>query len=98
MTARLRPSPAPVTVSTVHLSEDRQRWTLTLSLTPELLALIDDAAQGDEPVRTAHGTQCQVHVEPNLLPGEPFEIDEIVIRSPQPKPSQPHPRNGRESS
>lgn len=98
MTIRVRPGPAPATVSAMHLSEGRDGWRLTLSLTPDLLDLVAEAADEPGAARRTGAPVLRVQVQPNLLPGEPFDIDEItVVRLPEPHPGSPDPNNSRKA-
>jgi hypothetical protein len=87
VTSALRADP-PRAVSRLHLTEGRDGWTVTLTLTPELLAVIADAGRTGEPISCASGVVGRMHVEPNLVPGEPFDLREItVVPLPEAPPS-----------
>lgn len=56
----------PADTSDFHLVEISGGWRLTIRVSDRLLAALREGAEAD-----ATG-QFTVHVEPNLLPGEPF--------------------------
>ena len=76
--ASRRPTPAPAKgpasdarpVSDFHLVEGADGWRLTIHVTDRLRALLEGASGAG----TTAGSDVAftVHVEPNLLPGEPF--------------------------
>jgi hypothetical protein len=76
--------PSAELVSSLHLVEDLDGWTLTMTVTPELLEALNAAQSRPRPTdgvaldEFAQG--CIVHVEPNLLPGGPFTVAGIRIR------------------
>ena len=73
-----RPSPAPAKgpatdappISDFHLVEGADGWRLTINVTDRLRALLDGASS--EGTAAGSDVAFTVHVEPNLLPGEPF--------------------------
>jgi hypothetical protein len=56
-------------VSDFHLVEDVEGWRLTVQVTDRLRKLLSAADEG-----VASDQPFTVHVEPNLLPGQPFAV------------------------
>jgi hypothetical protein len=70
-----RPDPA---TSDFHLVESADGWTLTINLNVDLLAAL---AATDASATPAAAVPVTVHLEPNLVPGEPF-LAKVVIKRP----------------
>lgn len=68
---------ARAAVSDFHLVESAGGWTLTINLNVDLLAAL---AATDGATAPAAAVPFTVHVQPNLLPGEPFLADVIIKR------------------
>jgi hypothetical protein len=69
------PDPA---MSDFHLVESADGWTLTINLNVDLLAAL---AATDASATPAAAVPVTVHLEPNLVPGEPF-LAKVVIKRP----------------
>jgi hypothetical protein len=79
-----------------HLVESPEGWTLTISLSSRMLdALMDVGSNaGNEGRSTSHepaadgisarqaSPKFTVHVEPNLVSGDPFDARVVIIRPP----------------
>jgi hypothetical protein len=87
-------------VSDFHLVEDADGWRLTINATSRLRDLLCGAAEDGSPDGSPDGGSADaaaqpftVHVEPNLLPGQPFPvtIQPVPIQpvTIQPVPTQP---------
>jgi hypothetical protein len=57
-------------VSDFHLVEDADGWRLTVNVTDRLRQLLCAAPDGS----VEAPAEFTVHVEPNLLPGDPFTV------------------------
>jgi hypothetical protein len=74
-----------VHVSDFHLVESMDGWTLTINLTDAVLtALLADPGDRSTPQlarrSSTEAPRVTLHVEPNLLPGEPFTAEIVVTR------------------
>jgi hypothetical protein len=65
-------------MSDFHLVESADGWTLTINLNVDLLAAL---AATDASATPAAAVPVTVHLEPNLVPGEPF-LAKVVIKRP----------------
>jgi hypothetical protein len=63
--------------SDFHLVESTDGWTLTISLSSRML----DALMGDG-TDDANSPAFTVHVEPNLVSGDPFDARVVIVRPP----------------
>lgn len=71
-------------MSDFHLVESTSGWTLTINLARgDLDALLGAGEPGVASLGGARAT-CTVHVEPNLLPGHPFEAEVVLANAAQP--------------
>jgi hypothetical protein len=79
------PSPDSKLTSDFHLVESLEGWVLTINVTDRLREALAAQDVDDE---AAPGTaDFTVHVEPNLLPGEPFPATLALLHpAPQPQP------------
>jgi hypothetical protein len=75
------PPPGTETETDFHLVEHGSRWVLTITLTERVRRALMEADESGSPEQ-----QFTVHVEPNLLPGEPFAVTLDVA---QPDPESP---------
>jgi hypothetical protein len=75
---REKAAAAEPAVSDFHLVESLDGWTLTINLNVDLLAALAATDGTTAPPATVPFT---VHVQPNLLPGEPF-LANVVIKRP----------------
>jgi hypothetical protein len=75
-------SPAMAPASDFHLVESADGWVLTVNVTDRLRAALTSANGNGAAARTADFT---VHVEPNLLPGDPFPAT-LQLLQPSPRP------------
>jgi hypothetical protein len=64
--------------SDFHLVESAGRWVLTINLTPRVRDAL--AAESGPRPGTTTDADFTVHVEPNLLPGEPFPVSLELLR------------------
>jgi len=77
--------PGAAAVSGFHLVESAGGWTLTITMSESMLDALRPA-QGPQDTSgdasDAAGAVVDVHVEPNLLPGEPFQATLVIRRCP----------------
>lgn len=66
--------------SDFHLVESTDGWTLTINVTRHMLDSFGEAAPGKAPSRADQDAGFTVHVEPNLLPAEPFAVQVVILR------------------
>jgi hypothetical protein len=63
-----------------HLVESSDGWALTINLTRRMLdAFVQDESVGGESSANP-GTGFTVHIEPNLVPGQPFPATVLITR------------------